>query len=95
MPARLGWKTCCECHRDLLVTKFYRHPGEEDGFMRHCKACHNGCIDLNDRVRPQTTERLWGDPTEEQIRRAAAEVRAGWSEKTMQKRRRTARVGLA
>lgn len=87
MTDKLGWKTCSECRRELLATKFYCHPGEPDGLMAHCKACHNGCIDLNDRVRPQSTERTWGDPAESDIVAATARIQSQWDAKTRKRRK--------
>lgn len=86
MTSKLGWKTCTQCRRELLATKFYCHPGEPDGLMAHCKACHNGCYELAERSRVAALERQWGDPTEEQIVARAALIRSGWDEKTKARR---------
>lgn len=85
---RLGWKVCNECHRDLLATKFYTHTGEPDGLMKHCKACHNGLTDRIEQERVVALERQWGDPSEEQIARAAAVIRQRWDAKTLVRRKK-------
>lgn len=83
----LGWKTCCECGVEKLLAKYYRHPAEPDGFMRHCKACHNGCTRLACERRTAALERQWGDPSEEQIAAACLRLQAGWSEGVRKRRR--------
>lgn len=85
-------KVCVQCGKEKPAGKFYRHPAEADGYMRHCKACHNGTTELNQRERPVVTERQWGDPTEEQIAAATAAIRQRWNQKTHKKRRSMAWV---
>lgn len=99
MQKYIGFKTCVECHRELQVTKFHRHPAEPDGFMSHCKACHNGCFETIERLRSAAIERQLGDPSEEQIAAACAAFQAKWSDEERIKRRErpwfARKVGLA
>ena len=80
-------KRCSECGEIKAAGKFYKHPDEPDGLMRHCKACHNGCTEMIARVRAENLERQWGDPTEEQIAEKCEIIRSGWSPKECQKRK--------
>lgn len=85
-------KVCVQCGKEKPAGKFYRHPAESDGYMRHCKACHNGITERNVREKPVVTERQWGDPTEEQIAAATAAIRQRWNKKTHKRRRSMAWV---
>lgn len=83
----LGWRVCSECGLEKLLAKYYRHPNGPDGFMSHCKACHNGCTETNRRQAAEAMERQLGDPSEEQIAMQTAEIRAKWSGEVMERRR--------
>lgn len=92
MTPKLGWKICVECECEKLRTKFYCHPQSADGLMPHCKACHNGCREVNERMRIESLERQFGDPSEEEIAKRAEKIRSEWDEGTREKRLVAARV---
>lgn len=81
-------KTCNECGVSKPLSKFYRHPWEQDGYMPRCKFCHNGGQELKRRQEEFFSERQLGDPSEESIRLACEKIKAAWTDKQRARRRR-------
>lgn len=37
-------KECATCHKDLPLSEFWRRRASRDGYLVHCKRCHNHTI---------------------------------------------------
>ena len=81
------FKVCSECGQEKPRGKFYKHCGQPDGLMPHCKFCHNGGMELVARNRAASMQPQWGDPLPHQIAAACEEIRSRWSDSEKQKRR--------